>query len=122
MKSRGVLVAGVLLVLLSAAWPYLLPKGMLWDDARAVELTNASESLHETMHAHGHGHNHDHFGETDANDDPEVVVAAKHYRDVQSNLDSAKFWTNSMPVYVRWSGLAVCVVGVAAYFAGRGQK
>jgi hypothetical protein len=117
--SRGLLAAGVLLVLLAFAWPYILPKGMLWDDARAVELTKASEALHETMHAHGHGHDHDHFGETDADDDPEVVAAAKKYRETQTNLDSAKFWTNSMPVYLRWSGLGICAVGVVVYFATR---
>ena len=119
MKSRAVLIVGVLLVLLSAAWHFLLPKGLLWDDARAVELTNASEALHESMHAGGHAHDHDQFGKTDADDDPEVVAAAQRYRDVQADLDSAKFWTNAMPVYVRWTGLSACGLGIAAYFAGR---
>jgi len=119
MKSRALLIAGVVLVLLSAAWPYLLPKSMLWNDSRAVELTDASEALHETMHAHGHGHDHDQFGKTDSDADPEVVAAAQRYRDVQSDLDAAKFWSNSMPAYVRWAGVAVCVVGVAAYAASR---
>ena len=125
MKSRklslGLMVAGVLLVVLAFAWPLLIPKTLLWDDARAVELTTASEALHETMHAHGHGHDHDHFGETDADDDPEVVAAAQRYRDAQANLDSAKFWTNSMPNYVRWTGLGICAVGVAVYFAARSR-
>jgi hypothetical protein len=117
--SLGALVAGVLLFTLSLAWAHLLPKSMLWSDDRAVELTTASEKLHDTMHANGHGHDHDHFGEARADDDPEVVAAAAKYRDVQADLDSAKFWTNSAPVYFRWAGLAVCAVGVAAYFASR---
>jgi hypothetical protein len=119
MKARIVLIIGVLLVLVSAAWPYLWPKGMLWDDARAVELTNAAEALHETMHAHGTGHDHDHFGDADADDPPEVIAASKKYRAVEGDLNFAKFWTNSMPIYFRWIGLAVCVVGIAAYFASR---
>jgi hypothetical protein len=119
MKARIVLIIGVLLVLVSAGWPYLLPKGLLWDDARAVELNNAEDALHETMHAHGKGHDHDHFGDANAEDAPEVIAAAKKYRAVEAGLNSAKFWTNSMPIYLRWMGLAVCVVGVAAYFASR---
>jgi hypothetical protein len=121
MKARITLIVGVLLVLLGIGWPYLLPKGMLWDDARAVELTDASEALHDTMHAHGKGHDHDHFGDAETDDDPEVIAAAKKYRDVQADLDSAKFWTNSMPTYLRWAGLAICMVGVAAYFASKSK-
>jgi hypothetical protein len=121
MKARGVLLGGLVLLLLGVAWPYLIPESLLWDDARAVELSDASESLHETMHAHGHDHDDAHFAETDADDPPEVISAAKHYRDVQAGLDSAKFWTLSMPHYLRWTGVAICGLGVVVYMAARNR-
>jgi hypothetical protein len=117
--SRGTLIVGVLFVLLGLLWPYIVPTEMLWDNASATELTNASEALHDTMHAHEHDHDDDDFGEVDADDDPQVAAAATKYREAQARLDAAKFWSNSMPTYLRWSGLAVCAVGVAAYFVSR---
>src|SRR4051812_38476686 len=93
--SRWLLSPGVLLVVASVLWPYLLPKDLLWDDARATELTTASEALHETMHAHGHAHDHEHFGEVDADDGSEIVEAANRYRTAQAALDKAKFWSDS---------------------------
>lgn len=115
--SRGFLIGGVLLLVVALLWPYLLPKGMLWDDQRAVELTNASEALHATMHEHGA--NHDHFGETNASENPEVAAAAQKYRETQSELENAKLWTNSVPAFLRLTGIVASLVGVAVYFVGR---
>ena len=121
MKARGVLLGGLIIILLGVAWPYLLPESLLWDDARAVELTDASESLHETMHAHGHNHDHAHFAEADADDPPEVIAAAKRYRDAQAELDSAKFWSLAMSRYLRWTGIAICGLGIVVYMAARNR-
>jgi hypothetical protein len=120
--SLGLLIAGLLLVAVGALWPLLFPKDALWDDARAAQLTEASESLHTTMHAKGHEHDDESFAESDPPDDPDVQAASRRYREVQSALDTAKFWNDSAPIYLRWSGMAVCVIGVAAYFASRANQ
>ena len=118
MKVHGILLAGLIVFLLSLIWHYLLPRGA-GDDARAAELTDASESLHETMHAHGQRHDHDHFGATGVDDPPEVVAASKRYSDVQAELDAARFWSESVPRYLRWSGLAICGLGVVLYLTAK---
>jgi hypothetical protein len=120
--ARLLLVVGLLLVLAGIAWPYILPAGTGYSNAQAVELNNASEALHETMHERGHTHGHDenHFGDVHSdNVNPEIAAAAKRYSEAQNKLHSAKFWTFSIPVYVRWSGLAVCAIGIVAYVSGR---
>jgi hypothetical protein len=117
--TRLLLVAGLLLLLIGIAWPYVLPSGVVYSNAQATELSEASEALHETMHAHDHAHDHDHFGKMHDDHNPEVAAAAKRYREAQEELDSAKFWTSAMPVYLRWSGLAVCALGIAAFVSGR---
>ncbi|MEM8947388.1 MAG: hypothetical protein AAGD11_19595, partial [Planctomycetota bacterium] len=104
-------------------WNSLLPKRWLWDDARAVELTNLSEELHDALHDHEKDHSHDQFGKTDlSHDHPEVIATADRYRQAQSELESAKFWANSMPSYLRWSGLSLCVAGLAAYIVGSAER
>lgn len=118
--SSGLLIVGAVVFAAGLAWPFVLPKEMLWDDARAKDLTDASESLHDMMHAHGRGHDHEQFGSIKPDDAPQVVNAARRYRLAQSELNFAQFWTESAPSYLRWTGLAISLVGVAAYFASRG--
>ena len=118
--SRVLLVAGLLLFIMGIAWPYILPGTAVYSDKQATELSQASEALHETMHAHGHGHDHDHFGgDVKEDDNPEIKAAATRYRAAQGELESAKFWTSSLPVYMRWTGLAVCLAGIATFLPAR---
>lgn len=123
MKSRklstALLIAGVALFLGGVAWPFLFPKDLLWDDARAQELTTAADTLHATMHAHNHAHDDDHLAAIKPDDHPEVIAAAQKYQDAQAGLATASFWTNEAPTYIRWSGLALCVVGVAVFMTSR---
>ena len=116
-KPAALLTVGLLCVLLSLSWSKLLPTDWLWDDARAVELTDLSEELHGAMHKHDRDHDDDHFGETHSDDPPKVIALAKDYRAAQAELESAKFWMNSMPSYLRWTGLLVCAVGIVWHVA-----
>lgn len=122
MNSKVVLLVGVSLILLSFLWGLLVPKSWFWDDARATELNNLSVSLHESMHAHdeahdheGHDHHEDHFGEDHAEESPAVQAAAKKYQAAQAELEAAKLWTDAMPAYLRWTGLSLCLAGLALH-------
>jgi hypothetical protein len=118
--------AGVVLFVVALIWPFVLPDSAIYDDSQAIELSKASSSLHETLHAHGQAHGHgndqDQFAKVPEKADPEVTAAAKRYRDAQSKLDSAKFWSSLVPAYLRWSALGLCAIGVVLFKGSRRQN
>ena len=47
-RTSGTLLAiGLLIVAVSWLWPAIAGRGLLWDDAKAAEFSQAAESLHE---------------------------------------------------------------------------
>jgi hypothetical protein len=118
------LAAGVVLFFVSVIWPFILPGSAIYDDSQAIELSKASSALHETLHAHGqaHGHGQDTFAKVPEKADPEVTAAAKRYRDAQSKLDTAKFWTTAIPAYLRWFAFGLCAIGGVLFKWSRQQN
>ena len=120
----GLIIIGVMAILASWLWPYLVSDERVWSDTRAQQLTNATVNLHEQLHAHGHAHEadfgHDHGGEEHSQlKHPDAIAASKRYRETQEQLESAKFWRSSVALYVRWAGSALALVGLFGFYAAR---
>jgi hypothetical protein len=128
MKSRswpiGLITLGVIAILAGWLWPLFVKDSQVWNAANAKSLTDATLNLHEQLHAHGHvheegfGHHHDE-DEHARLTHPDAIAASKRYREAQAELEAAKFWYASAPVYLRWGGLMLCAAGLATHFAGR---
>ena len=122
--STALLALGVVAILGSWLWPYFATNDRVWSDARAEGLTEATLELHEQLHAHGHVHEEG-FGHEHGEDDhshlehPDAIAASQRYRGARAELQSAQFWHASAPVYLRWGGLTVCLIALAAHFATR---
>jgi hypothetical protein len=120
----GLIATGVIAILASWLWPYLVSDAHVWSEARAQELNEATVDLHEQLHAHGHSHEED-FGHHDGEEEhsqlehPDAIAASKRYRETQGQLQSAKFWRSSASLYVRWAGSATALVGLIGLYAAR---
>jgi hypothetical protein len=120
----GLIVIGVIAILASWLWPYLMSDDQLWNEARAQELNEATVNLHEQLHAHGHAHEED-FGRDHGDEErsqlehPDAIAASKRYRETQGQLKSAKFWRSSAVHYVRWAGSALALGGLIGFYATR---
>jgi hypothetical protein len=115
---------GVIAILASWLWPYLISGDRVWSEARAQELNQATVQLHEQLHAHGHAHEeefgHNHGDEEHSHlEHPDAIAASKRYRETQGHLESAKFWHSSASVYLRWAGFAVVLGGLTGLYAVR---
>jgi len=121
---------GLSLLGTSLLWPMLVGKKTVWNAEQAKEFDRAGTSLHHLHHEYqmaagagnanqtGHGHNHP------SNRSPEELAQLKaeyeqtmqDFAQSRSALERARNW-RSVPVRVlRWSGIVVLSLGIAAVY------
>jgi ABC-type nickel/cobalt efflux system permease component RcnA len=120
----GLVAIGLIAILASWLWRFLVSDEPVWSATRAQELNEATVNLHEQLHAHGHSHEEDfgdHLdgGEHSHLEHPDAIAASKRYRQTQERLESAKFWRASAALYLRWAGSAMVLGGLIGFYAAR---
>ena len=108
------LVIGILLISISHLWTGMSSMASRWTEQDAQETTAATMRLHQLMHQQGHRHHHHQENEPSV-DSPDLEDARRQFERQQEKLDKAQAQGKSVVLLVRWSGVALAVVGTIAF-------
>jgi hypothetical protein len=80
--------AGILLIVVGFAWPYVLPQEMVWSEEDALQLNEAQEAAHAASIGHDHSlpHTHAHDEEKAAR----LSESRERYQELASELEKAR--------------------------------
>ena len=125
---------GVLLIVLSFAWPRVIGTEMVWSEQQALEHSQAAAELHRLQHQrihedddqHGDEHGHEHepppAPETGnaPGQNPDSFEAAKHrYDRSRAELQAAQASRLRVATYLKWIGIAGSLAGAIGYYVLR---
>ena len=125
---------GVLLIVLSFAWPHMIGTEMVWSEQQALEHSQAAAELHRLQHQrihededqHGdeHGHQHEPPPAPKTGNAPEQnsasFEAAKHrYERSQAGLQAAQASRPRVAACLKWIGIAGSLAGAIGYYVLR---
>lgn len=120
----GILGLGVLLLILSGAWTTLFPATSSWTPERSTEWTKIKDRLHTLSFI---------VGITAANPSmhsgPDPAEAKKEYDELRVKHEalSAEFYSIHDRPYtiakiLKWSGIALALVGIVCIYAANQQR
>jgi hypothetical protein len=113
------MVLGLILLAGSLVWPRLIRDDRVWSEDQAREHSQAAASLHHMTHAAAEAQLKKTSDADRARWDEELKAAQDRWQKSRSELDQAKRVRNTAAVVMRWSGVAVLLVGVLRYIALR---
>jgi hypothetical protein len=111
------IVLGLILLGVSFAWPRLIKDDQVWSDDQAHELSQAAASLHHMTHEAAEAQLKKTSDAERARWDAELKAAQDRYEKSRSQLDRAKRVRNTAAAVMRWSGVALLLIGIIRYVA-----
>jgi hypothetical protein len=122
------MLAGVVLVLLSAAWTGVVSPTAFWSEEQAQQHAKAAADLHRLGHeaadaaSPGLGHaGHQHPAREPF--DPAALEAARQrFQDTSSQLESARSRQNGTATMLKWLGIITALAGVGFYYVLHGSE
>ena len=111
------IVLGLILLGVSFAWPRLIRDDQVWSDDQAHELSQAAASLHHMTHEAAEAQLKKISDAERARWDAELKAAQDRYAKSRSELDRAKRVRNTAAAVMRWSGVALLLIGIVRYIA-----
>ena len=111
------IVLGLILLGGSFAWPRLIKDDHVWSDDQAHQLSQAAAELHHMTHAAAEAQLKNISDAERARWDAELKATEEHYDKYRSELDRAKRVRNTAAVVMRWSGVALLLIGIVRYIA-----
>jgi type II secretory pathway pseudopilin PulG len=124
--SAGLIILGLLLMAISAVWPGLVQlRGGLWTEQQALEHTKMAADLHRLEHELSHAGNSSRRASSEgdaANSTANYQEAKAHYRQSDAQLRSAQFWSLDVAEWIRWFGMACCLLGTIGYYVVRSRR
>jgi hypothetical protein len=122
----GLIVCGLLLMSISAVWPQLAQlRGGPWTEQQALEHSRIAADLHRLGHevAHADDPPHRASSEDDAtNRAADYQEARARYQQSDAQLRNAQFWSQDVAEWIRWFGLACCLLGTVGYYFIRSRR
>lgn len=121
---------GVLLIVLSFAWPSIIGTHRVWSDQQAREHAQAAADLHQLQHerihdpgdepGHAHPQANPHEAGSDGQQNPGTFEAAKdRYERSQAELDAARSYRLTIAMYLKCIGVVCALFGVVGYLVLR---
>lgn len=124
--SAGLIVLGLLLMVISAVWPELVQlRGGMWTEQQALQHTRIAADLHRLEHELSHA---DAPSRQRSNDDNDPNSAASYqqakarYQQSDAQLRTAQFWSLDAAEWIKWFGIAFCLLGTIGYYFVRSRR
>ena len=109
--SLAAVFLGLLLVLLSAIWPSMFASSG-WTDQQANELISERGRLHTLVHRQGHAAESGNTAEKEMEElNRSLKEARRKEADASAELESARYFRNAVPGWLRWIGAIIAVGG-----------
>ncbi len=126
----ALIIAGMLMLLASICWPRLQPAEDAWSEEQAVEQSNASTNLHQMAHRAGisvssieRSKDADEVKQRrKAEVMEELEAAQQRFATSRQTLDDVRSRRQSRPIFMRWIGIGLMLVGVSLHMIVRGNR
>jgi hypothetical protein len=109
---------GVLLVLVSFAWPSLVPRESVWSDEQAEQWRQEGGEVHRLAHERAHADAHP--GEAEAMS-ADLEAAKSRYQRWDVELKEAQAVRQRHAAILKWIGVGCMVAGVGVLLVARGR-
>jgi hypothetical protein len=111
--SLAAVFLGLLLVLLSAIWPSMFASSG-WTDQQASELISERGRLHGLEHKQGHAAQSGSTAKKEMEQlNRSLEEARRKEADASAQLESAIYFRNGVPGWLKWIGAIITVGGAA---------
>jgi hypothetical protein len=113
--AAGAAGAGLLLIVLSFAWPHLANRGPgAWTEEKAEQHARTRAELHAAAHARIHGH--------DSEEAARARELQERFEAELSELDAARSRGEDGARLIWWIGAAMAIGGGGLYFLARASS
>jgi type II secretory pathway pseudopilin PulG len=123
--SAGLIIFSLLLIVISAVWPRLVQfKGGLWTEQQALEHAIIAADLHRLGHKLTHtDDSSQHASREDyaSNNFTDYQQINTRYRQSDAQLRSAQFWSQDVSEWIKWFGVACCLLGIIGFYCFRSK-
>jgi hypothetical protein len=124
--SVGLIIFGLLLIVNSAVWPRLVQfKGGLWTEQQALEHAKIAADLHRLGHELTHTDDSSHHASREdyaSNNSANYQQVKARYQQSDAQLRSAQFWSQDVAEWIKWFGIACCLLGTIGFYFFRSKR
>ena len=109
------IVSGLILLAASVVWPRLIKNDQIWSPGQAHEHSQAASNLHYMTHAAAEAQLKELSDAEKARWDADLKAAQDRYSTSDDALNRARRVRNTPAVVMRWSGVALLIIGAVRY-------
>lgn len=112
------LALGACMIIPAALLPRLLPTSTFWTPEQGREHSTASARLHQATLKSAERQDSKSASAADKMQAQQELAAAKaRFESSRQALQTAQFWRETLPNYLRWTGLVFAALGGILFFA-----
>ena len=119
--AMGVICTGLVLLGLSYAWNFIVPRDAVWSQEQARENAQAAANLHQMTHVAGHSDISRSSDEDKRHVEAHLASAQKRFDESRAGLDRAVALREDSATALRWIGIGLSGFGILLYLAAQGS-
>ena len=120
--AMGVICTGLVLLGLSYACNYIVPRDAVWSREQARENAQTAARLHEMAHIAGHSDISRNSDEQKRQAEAQLASAQKRFDESRASLDRAVALRENSATALRWIGILLTGFGVLLYLVTQGGQ
>lgn len=115
------LAVGLVLFVVSLLWSTFMPTDLVWSREQGVEQARASTQLHKLTHDRAHAEESNISEARKEEARRQLAESKKRFEASRAALERAQTLRRRIPFAMRWSGVAIMVIGLGIYLTANEQ-